>query len=161
MSHGGDRKLLKAGAKAPDFQLQRVDGGQATLAEITKNGPALLAFFKVNCPVCQMAFPFLDRIHAAGGLPVYGVSQNGPEDTTSFNRHFGLKLPMLLDQETSGFPASNAYGISSVPTLFLVEGGVISQVSEGWRKSDIAGFGARAGVNPFRPDDSVPEAKAG
>jgi len=39
--------------------------------------------------------------------------------------------------------------------------GTISDVSEGWRKHDIAQFGARAGVNPFRPTDSVPEAKSG
>jgi len=57
---------------------------------------------------------------------------------------------------------SNAFGISSVPTLFLVEkDGTISQVSEGWRKQDITQLGARAGMNPFRPTDSVPEAKSG
>jgi protein-disulfide isomerase-like protein with CxxC motif len=73
-----------------------------------------------------------------------------------------LTLPMLLDTEANGFSASNAFGISSVPTLFLVEqDGKISQVSEGWRKHDIAQLGARAGMNPFRPTDSVPEAKAG
>jgi hypothetical protein len=32
---------------------------------------------------------------------------------------------------------------------------------EGWRKSEIAELGALAGVNPFRPGDSVPEGKAG
>ena len=162
MAHGKHSRLLQTGVRAPDFTLQRLDGGVATLGEIVAGGPALLAFFKVNCPVCQMTLPFLERIQAPGRLPVYGISQNCVEDTASFNRHFGITFPMLLDTEASGFVASNAYGISSVPTLFLVErDGTISEVTEGWRKSEIERLGTRAGVNPFRPADSVPEAKAG
>jgi peroxiredoxin len=162
MHGGGHRKPIQAGARAPEFTLERLAGGKISLQEITAAGPALLAFFKVNCPVCQMTFPFLERIESGTGLAVYGISQNCAEDTESFSRHFQLTLPMLLDTESSGFPVSNAFGISSVPTLFLVEpDGVISQVSEGWRKHDIAQLGERAGTNPFRPADSVPEAKAG
>ena len=162
MGHGGHGKLLRAGAQAPEFTLARFAGGKTSLREIIAAGPALLAFFKVNCPVCQMTFPFLERIHSAKSLAVYGISQNGPEDTSSFTHHFQLTLPMLLDTESSGFSVSNAFGISSVPTLFLVEkDGTIAQVSEGWRKHDIVQLGARAGMNPFRPTDSVPESKAG
>ncbi len=162
MAHASDRKLLHTGVRAPDLTLKHLDGGEAKLQDIVARGPAVLAFFKVNCPVCQMTFPFLERIHAADSLPVYGVSQNCEDDTRAFNRHFGLTMPTLLDGEANGFPASNAFGISSVPTLFLLEpDGTIAQVSEGWRKHDIAQLGARAGINPFRPTDSVPEAKAG
>ena len=162
MPHGSRHQLLQKGKRATEFTLPRLDGGAISLSEITAKGPALLAFFKVNCPVCQMTFPFLERIQSPERLPVYGVSQNCAEDTRDFNRHFRLTLPMLLDTEASGFPVSNAFGISSVPTLFLIEpDGTVSQVSEGWHKGDIARFGARAGVDPFRPTDSVPEAKAG
>ena len=42
---------------------------------------------------------------------------------------------------------SNAFGISSVPTMFLVEpDGAISRVIEGWRKRDIEWLGGQAGV---------------
>lgn len=161
MSHSRSHKLLQAGARAADFTLQRLEGGSLSLREIIATGPALLAFFKVNCPVCQMTFPFLERLQSQG-LPVYGISQNGPEDTRDFQRHFSITFPMLLDTESSGFPVSNAFGISSVPTLYVVEpGGTISHVTEGWRKADILHLGARAGTTPLRPADSVPEAKAG
>ena len=121
-----------------------------------------LAFFKVNCPVCQLTFPFLERIHTAGGIPIVGISQNCPEDTTEFAREFGVTFPLLLDQEAQGFPASNDYGISSVPTMFLVEpNGSVSRVIEGWNRSEIQWLGAKAGVNPIRPDDNVPAWKAG
>lgn len=162
MAHGTHHKLLKKGARAADFTLPRLDGGETSLREMTAKGPALLAFFKVNCPVCQLTFPYLERIRSADHLPVYGISQNGPEDTRDFNRHFGITFPTLLDAEAKGFVVSNAFGISSVPTLFLVEpDGTITHVTEGWHKSEIAQLGARAGINPFRPGDSVPEAKAG
>ena len=162
MADGRKHPLLKTGTHAPEFTLQRLDGPHETLREIVARGPAVLAFYKVNCPVCQMTFPFLERLHSAGRLPVYGISQNGAEDTHDFNREFGITLPTLLDTHASGFPASNAFGISSVPTLFVVEtDGTVSRVIEGWHKSDIAQLGERAGVQPFQPGDSVPEAKAG
>ena len=155
-------KLLAAGAPAPDFRLARLDGGETSLAEIAVRGPALLVFFKISCPVCQMTLPFLGRIHATGSLPVYGISQNDTRDTREFMQEFGVSFPMLLDSEDSGFPASNAYGISSVPTSFLVErDGSVSRVIEGWQKAEIERLGALAGVAVFRPDDHVPAWKAG
>jgi peroxiredoxin len=155
------RRILEPGARAPEFRLSRLDGGETTLAEIAAHGPALLVFFKVTCPVCQFTLPFLERIHA-GALPIFGISQNDAERTREFNREFGVTFPVLLDTEESGFPVSNAFGISSVPTMFLVESdGTISQVMEGWRKTEIEWLGGKAGVQPFRPSDYVPEWKAG
>jgi peroxiredoxin len=154
-------RLPEAGSRAPDFHLARLDGGQLALADISANGPALLAFFKVTCPVCQMTLPFLDRIYAAG-LPVYGICQDDAEDARDFAREFGLSFPMLLDREEDDYPASNAYLISSVPTMFLIErDGSISRVIEGWRKAEIQQLGAVAGAQVFRPEDRVPEWKAG
>jgi peroxiredoxin len=162
MVFGKKKQLLAAGAQASDFRLPRLGGGETGLRDIAAHGPALLAFFKVNCPVCQLTFPYLERIQAPASLPVYGISQNGPEDTRDFMRRFGVTFPMLLDAESQSFPVSNAFGISSVPTLFLLErGGGISHVIEGWRKSEIERLGAQAGVEVFRPGDSVPDWKAG
>jgi peroxiredoxin len=95
-------------------------------------------------------------------LLIYGISQNDPVDTRDFNREFGVTFPTLLDSEESGFPASNDYGISSVPTLFLVEpGGTIEQVIEGWRKKEMEALGARTGASLFYPGEYLPEWKAG
>src|SRR5579872_1181839 len=87
------------GSRAFDFRLPRLDGGEAALHDLIASGPAVLAFFKITCPVCQLTLPYLERIHRGGILPVYGISQNEIEDTTEFNREFGLTLPMLLDRE--------------------------------------------------------------
>jgi peroxiredoxin len=162
MAARGQHRLLEPGSRAPDFRLELLSGGAATLPEILARGPVLLAFFKISCPICQFTFPFLERLHAAGTLPVFGISQNDAEDTREFNREFGVTFPTLLDNEDSGFPASNDYGISSVPTMFLVEpDGAISQVIEGWRKKDMEGLGSRTGARLIRPGEYVPEWKAG
>ena len=156
--------MLDTGTRAPDFRLAALDGGEFSLEDLLSRGPVVLAFFKVSCPVCQMTFPYLERIHAAVGsaLPLYGISQNDAEDTRDFSQRFGVTFPILLDSEDEAFPVSNAYGISSVPTLFVVErDGAISSVTEGWSRRDVTDLGARAGTSPLRPSDNVPELKAG
>ena len=156
MLFGKKKHLIETGAKAPDFTLPLLAGGEAGLAQIISGKPALLAFFKIACPVCQLTLPFLQRLHDAGAIAVYGVSQNGSGDTRDFAQRYKLSLPIVLDPEKA-FPASNAYGISSVPTLFLIESsGTIARVIEGWRKQDMASLG-----EIFSGRESVPEWKAG
>ena len=161
MASRGQRALLATGSRAPQFQLPRLDGGEIVLNQMTAGGPVLLAFFKVSCPVCQLTFPYLERIHAAG-LTVYGISQNDPDDTREFNQYYGVTFPTLLDTEESGFPVSDAYGISSVPTMFLADSsGSITRVIEGWSKKDMEWLGRQVGVSPFREGERVPEWKSG
>jgi peroxiredoxin len=162
MAAGKHGKLLEPGSRAPDFRLPRLDGGSATLQEVVANGPAVIAFYKTTCPVCQLTFPYLERIHKAGTLPVYAVSQDDAEDTREFNREFGLTLPTLLDSARSGYPVSEAFGISSVPSAFLIErDGGIARVIVGWSKRDMESLGGRAGAQVFRQGENVPEWKAG
>jgi len=155
-------QLLDPGEVAPGFRLSRLGGGVVSLAELTTHGSVLLAFYKVTCPVCQLTLPFLERLHASGKLAVWAVSQNSPEDTEEFNREYSLSMPTLLDTEETGYPASNDYGISHVPTLYLVgKNGRIDRVIEGWNKKDIEAVGSSVQVRVVRPDDNVPAMKAG
>jgi peroxiredoxin len=156
MAAQNQRKLLKAGKPAPDFQLERLEGGSVSLGELLVEGPVLLVFYKTSCPVCQLALPFLERLHAAGTSRVFGVSQNDAGDTRQFARNFGLTFPMLLDLEDDGFTASNDFGITTVPTIYQIEPDwTIGSVMEGWLKTDMERLGA------LRADDNVPAWKAG
>ena len=162
MAAGKHSKLLALGSRAPDFRLPRLEGGMTALQQILANGPAVIAFFKTTCPVCQLTLPYLERIHKSGTLPVYAISQDDAEDTREFNRQFGVALPTLLDTGRSGYPVSDAYGISSVPTTFLIErDGGISRVIEGWSKREVEWLGGLAGVEAIRQGDNVPEWKPG
>jgi peroxiredoxin len=161
MSFWKRRKPLAAGADAPDFRLARLEGGEVALTELTATRPVLIVFFKISCPVCQMTLPFLDRLHAAGTLAVYGISQNDAADTREFLTEFGVSLPVLLDPEGQ-FPASNAYGITHVPTMFWIEPGLkIGRLIEGWMKAEIEWLGQLAGIQVIRPDERVPVLRPG
>jgi peroxiredoxin len=153
--------MLKAGMKAPAFTLDDAKGGRRSLDQILAQGPALIALYKIGCPTCQMTFPFLERL-SKGSLQVIGVSQDDERATGKFQKAYAPELPMLLDRGHEDYPTSNAFGISHVPSMFLIEqDGTISKAWEGFVKREMESVGERAGVAPFRPDEKVPEWKAG
>jgi peroxiredoxin len=132
---------LEAGVVAPDFTLPTVDGKQISLAGALTKGPAVLAFFKISCPVCQYAFPFFERLYSlnrADNVSVLGVSQDNVKDTKSFMREYGVAFPVAIDNSSKGYPVSSAYGLTNVPTLFLISpDGQIEASSVSWSKADV------------------------
>lgn len=137
-----------------------LEGRTRSVAELTSNGPVLLAFFKITCPVCQFTFPFLERMRQ-GAIRFFGVSQDDAESTREFLREYGITFEALLDDEER-YLASNAFGISQVPTLVLVgPDQKIQLASAGFSKNDLQELGRRAGVEPFGPRDRVPDYKPG
>ena len=162
---------LSAGSAAPEFTLQTMDGGQFDLRQALSRGPVLAVFFKISCPVCQFALPYVERLHkayAGKNVTIVGVSQNNKADTAKFMREYKLTLPVLLD-DTSTYPVSNAYGLTNVPTLFWIErDGEIGLSSVGWSRADMeqinrlmaeAGRGEQAVI--FSPGENVPDFRAG
>jgi peroxiredoxin len=135
-----DMAALSAGTTAPEFSLPALDGGKFSLQEALRKGPVLAAFFKVSCPVCQYTFPFLERMYKAHGdkkITIVGVSQNDQRDTAAFLKEYGVTFPTLLD-DPKIYPASNAYGLTNVPSIFLIgQDGQIEISSVGWVKQDI------------------------
>lgn len=82
------------------------------------DGPVGLFFYKVTCPTCQMAAPKVATFERAYPGRVIGVGQDPPEALDRFAQTYGLGLRSVPDQPP--YPTSDAYGIVSVPTLFLV-----------------------------------------
>jgi len=163
---------LEAGVVAPEIRLPQLDGSECSLEQARKRGPVVAAFFKVSCPVCQLAFPYLERIYKAygqsGKFSFVGVSQNDAADTKDFIRQYGTTFPMLLD-DTKKYPASNAYRLTNVPSIFLISPeGEVELSSVGWSKQDMEELNRRlaeiSGVRPvplFKPGESVPDYKPG
>jgi peroxiredoxin len=162
---------LATGTPAPEFDLPTLDGKRFSLREEIDRGPVVLAFFKVSCPTCQYALPFLERLHKTygdKGVKLVGVSQNDAKETAAFNRQFGVTFPVLLD-DTHRYPASNAYGLTNVPSIFwIAQDGEIEVSSVGWVKADfdqinrkMAEIGKAAPAVIFKPGDDVRDFRAG
>jgi peroxiredoxin len=163
---------LEAGVQAPEIDLQDIDNHKFFLKEARRRGPVVAAFFKVSCPVCQLAFPYLERIFKAyersGKFTFVGVSQDNAADTKTFNHKFGVTFPVLLDPARK-YPASTAYKLTDVPTVFLISAeGEIEFSSVNWSKADMEQLGRRlanisgmAVEQIFQPGEKVPEFKPG
>jgi peroxiredoxin len=152
---------INVGDVAPEFCLKDSDGQEFTLAGLRAEGPTLLAFYKVSCPVCQLTLPYIQRLRG-GKVKIVAVCQDTPDYAAEFNREFGTALATLFDTPESGYPASNAYGLTTVPALFLVEpDGRVGWKSEGFFKKELEQLAARAGLPIFQAGESVPEAKYG
>ncbi len=131
---------LNVGTRAPGFTLSTVQGKQFSLDEALQKGPVVLAFFKTSCPVCQYAFPFIERVYRANqgaNVTVLGISQDNVRDTKEFLHEYRVTLPVALD-DPAKYAVSNAYGLTHVPTLFYVApDGEIKISSVGWSKADM------------------------
>ena len=161
---------IESGHTAPGFSLKALDGKEYSLEKLLERGPAVVAFFKISCPVCQFTFPFLQRLHeryAREGATVIGVSQDDARDTREFNQEYGVTFPTLVD--SNGYPASNAYGLTNVPTVFLIAPDGKVQVScMGFSKSDLekiaselAQYKKMPAAPLFRTNEAVPAYKPG
>jgi peroxiredoxin len=168
----GGRKMapLSAGAKAPAFELPSTNGKKSALADALKKGPVVAAFFKVSCPTCQFTAPFLERLHETYGgakFTLWGISQDDARDTRDFCQEFEVEFPALIDE--TGYPVSNQYGITTVPTVFLITpDGKIQESCVGFSKKDlekIAVAAASATSTPptafFKPGEVIPDFKPG
>jgi len=158
------------GNVAPGFSLKSLDGEEFSLGSALQRGPVVLSFFKVSCPVCKFTFPFLQRLYKQYGGPdisFLGVSQDNASASRDFARDFGVTFSILID--SAGYPVSNAYGLTSVPTFFLINpDGKVQVSSEGFGKAEIESIANaladRRSVTRspiFRSDESIPQHKPG
>jgi peroxiredoxin len=161
---------LVAGVLAPPISLTSVNGQKLSLAEALKKGPVVAAFFKVNCPTCQFTFPFLERMYETyvdSKITFWGISQNDAPDTREFSQEYGIKFPLLVDDD--GYPTSNQYGLTNVPSIFLISpDGTIEGSSVGFAKADLEKIAAEAAhatgkpaASLFRPGEVIPDYKPG
>ncbi len=96
-----------------------------------------------------------------------GISQDHARATKEFADEYGVSFPMALDPE--GYPASNAYGLTNVPTSFLIDTeGSVKIASMGFNRKDLEAVAAELSERRkiplsalFRPDESVPANRPG
>ncbi len=165
--------IVPAGKEAPPFELTGTDGKKYSLQGALARGPLLAVFFKVSCPTCQFAFPFVERMYrqfvtaGATGIQVWGISQDNPQNTQRFVKEWDVTFPLLIDDEP--YETSQEYGLTHVPTLFLITpDGQVEISGDGFCKADLLGIrkslASNLSVKPaelFRDGEQVPDFKPG
>ena len=161
---------IRVGDTAPNFELNDTQGKRVSLREALSRGPVVAVFFKVSCPTCQFTFPFLQRLFQTYGsdhTTFIAISQDDAADTREFCAEYGVGFTALVDEED--YPASNEYGITNVPTFYLIApDGSVQVDSVGFGKKalekiaeELARFQGRAAVPLFKPGEVIPDAKPG
>jgi peroxiredoxin len=161
---------IVAGNLAPGFSLNSLDNQKFSLHALLQQGPVVAAFFKISCPVCQFTFPFLERLYQRYGsreVTFLGISQDDARATRKFASEYGVTFPLLPDEES--YPVSNAYGLTNVPTIFLIDpDGTVKVSSSGFDKKDLETIASelserrKIALAPlFRPEEVIPANKPG
>jgi thiol-disulfide isomerase/thioredoxin len=124
---------------------------------VVHEGPVALVFYKVTCPVCQMAAPKIDTMARSYPGRVVGVGQDPTDELERFGREFGMDIAVVAD--VPPYDVSNAYGIETVPTLFVIDGaGVVANTVVSWDRAGYNRASARLaellGVEPVTVSDS-------
>ena len=146
--------MLQAGDKAPPFTLDAAADGQPVSDPWTE-GPTVLSFFKVSCPVCKMVAPILTKM-AQGGVRVVAVGQDPPEAIAAFGEREGQDVFTLT--EPPPYKVSESFGLEAVPSIFLIgEDGEIQQAIPGWNRDTWNALAAAAGMSEpvSTPDDGL------
>lgn len=160
---------LETGALAPHFTLLDLDGREYSLPRDLGGAPLVIAFFRVKCATCDVAYPYINRLREAypAGWQLWSVCQDEPERAAEYRDRFHLAHPVLLD--AAGLAVSLLYDPPSTPSLYLVGAdGRIEYTSEGFAKEDLnevsrriaAAVGA-AVVEVASADDGAPAMKPG
>ncbi len=146
-----------------------MDGDIASaLAGVAVRPPALIAFFKTDCPACHLALGYLDALgrQCHGRAQVMAISQDAAGPTSDLVRALDLALPIGFDESLD---ASRAFGLQAVPALFLIDAqGTVAESSQGFDKADLnraaRSLARLAGVeitDPAPADDGKPNFQPG
>jgi peroxiredoxin len=157
---------LDPGTSFPSIALRDETGAPAA----APGGETLYAIFKTTCPTCEFTWPYLERIRRIGngkGLSILAVSQDDSAKTKEFASRTCTELPTVYDPNP--WPASDALGLTTVPTLFRVGAdGVVAETILGFDRERLRALARRAAalagtppVELFHPEDQAPAIKPG
>ena len=119
----GNMAALDKGSIAPPFTLDDLEGHAHSLDELNQGDLLLLVFYHSECPTCRLAMPFIGNlaraISSGRGALIRGVSQDDADASLRFARDQKLEMPVMVDADP--YPVSQAFGLTNVPTLFLID----------------------------------------
>ncbi|MGH2686771.1 MAG: peroxiredoxin family protein [Actinomycetota bacterium] len=117
------------------------------------DGPRVAFFYKVTCPTCQLSAPAAERFHRSFRGRLVGIGQDPADRLQHFAGEYGLTFDAVSDPPP--YETSDAYGIRTVPTLFLVDDGRVVETVESWDRDGWNALAARMGELVGAPTQPV------
>jgi peroxiredoxin len=160
---------LEPGERAPAAIADDLSGEPVELASLWRDGPALLFFYKGDCPTSPIAAQVLGRFTAVPGLRVAAVAQDEADLAESFASAHGWTARVTVLVDPSPWDASMAFALVTTPPCFLVkQGGELAARLPGWSRAEVNALAAQAaalvGASPItvsRDGDPGPAFKPG
>ena len=153
--------MLARGARAPSFTLPDIDTAEPVADPWrAAAAPTVLAFFKATCPVCQLAAPMV-RAMAESGATVVAIGEDPAPALDAYRARWGQTVPTL--SEPPPYRVSGAYGLVSVPSLYLVDpDGTVLDAVLGWDRDEWNRVSVAAGGRPISAHgDGLPAFRPG
>ncbi len=134
---GGEVGLQK-GQKAPDFELQTMDGETVKLSDY-RGQKVMINFWATWCPPCRAEMPDMQKFYENEDVEILAVNltqtESDASDVTKFVDDFGLTFPILMDENIT---VANQYEIKPIPTSYFVDSeGYIQYVALGAMNYDL------------------------
>lgn len=121
---------LKAGIKAPDFELKTLTGETVKLSDL-KGKKVMLNFWATWCPPCKAEMPEMEQFFKQDhkDLEILAVNIDPQLDVKGFVNQNGITFPVLLDDKDE---VNTKYRILSIPTTYFIDSkGVIQDIFKG------------------------------
>jgi thiol-disulfide isomerase/thioredoxin len=129
----GVPEAMSIGALAPNFTLQRLEGGSAQLSSYRGVKPVWVNFWATWCPHCQVEMPQMQEFYKQyhdQGLEILGVDDQEPSQLVQpYISKGGYTWSFLLDLDGK---ITRQYRITGLPThVFIGRDGVIQNIVVG------------------------------
>jgi peroxiredoxin len=129
-------KMIEPGQEAVDFVVSTLDDEDYKLSDAIGEKVIFLFFWSIFCQPCQEEIPVIKDLYKKVGkdkLAVLAVSLDGDKRVPAIEKFIeknDLDFTFLMDvfdDDTSGFIASDLYGVMGTPTYFIInKAGVIT-----------------------------------
>ena len=107
--------------EAPEFELESLDGGTISSADL-KGRPIVLNFWASWCIPCREEMPAFERMWARyedEGVQIIGVNiQDSEEGAREFVEEIGVTYPIALDTKGT---LGNQLGVRGLPQTFFID----------------------------------------
>jgi len=113
-----NRSGLKAGERAPEFRLPRLESGELALEEF-RGRRLLLVFSDPHCGPCNVLAPELQKFHKAHPeLAMVMISRGDPKENRVKVKEHRLTFPVVLQLQ---WEVSRKYAMFATPIAYLID----------------------------------------